>query len=187
MANAIGGNDQTATTEFVVKEFLLRSVLDDDADSGTVLAYTLSQMTGVRYFVLEGFLGEDGDPAVSELHRLEPTTLEDGQQAVIGLLEEALEEAGEDAPGCSPDDPPSELCDACLLDQGLAYIEELIARGMLQVVVQTPGMTQECEVVNANTDEWRIDLRIREQFGKAITSEGPRRTKQDRSGGGMVH
>ena len=186
-ADPIGGNDQAAMTEFVVKEFLLRSALDDDADSGTVLAYTLSQMTGARYFVLEGSLGEDGDPAVSELHRLEAETLEDGQQAVLGLLEEILDDA-EDAPGCSPDDPPSELCDACLLNQGLAYIEELIARGMLQVVVQTPAMKQECEVVSANTDEWRIDLRIREQFGKEIKPEGSSRAKQDRSkGGGMVH
>src|SRR3712207_1781581 len=171
-------------TEFVVKEFLLRSVLDDDADSGTVLAYTLSQMTGARYFVLEGYLGEDGDPAVSKLHRLDAMNLEDGQQAVIELLEEALDEAGEDAPGCSPDDLPSELCDACLLDQGLAYIEELIARGMLQVVVQTSVMTQECEVVSANSDEWRIDLRIREQFGKEIKPEGSGGVKRDRSKGG---
>ena len=187
LTDPCGGNDHAAMTEFVIKEFLLRSVLDDDADSGTLLAYTLSQMTGARYFVLEGFLGEAGDPAVSELHRLAAAPLEEGQQAVLGLLEEILDDAV-DAPSCSPDDPPSELCDACLLNQGLAYIEELIARGMLQVVVQTPAMKQECEVVSANTDEWRIDLRIRELFGKEIKPEGSSRAKQDRSkGGGMVH
>jgi hypothetical protein len=59
---------------------------------------------------------------------------------------------------------------------------------MLRVVVQTAGVTQDCEVVNATTDERRIDLRIREQFGKEVRSDRPSRAKRDRSaGGGMVH
>ena len=186
MAEGATNPDEMAKT--VVEELLLRSILDDNADVGTALAYTLSEMTGVRYFVVEGFLDEDDDPAVSDLHRLEAASIEEGQERVVALLGAARDDAEAVAPGCSPDDPPSELCDACLLDQGLAYIEELIARGMLQVVVQTPGVTQGCEVVNATTDEWRIDLRIREQIGQEIGSERPSRAKPDRSdGGGVVH
>ncbi len=186
MAEGATNPDEMAKT--VIEELLLRSILDDNADVGTALAYTLSEMTGVRYFVVEGFLNEDDDPAVSDLHRLEAATIEEGQERVVALLGAALDDAEAVAPGCSPDDPPSELCDGCLLDQGLTYIEELIARGMLRVVVQTAGVTQDCEVVNATTDEWRIDLRIREQFSKEVRSHRPSRAKRERSnGGGMVH
>ena len=186
LAEGATNPDEMAKT--VVEELLLRSILDDNADVGTALAYTLSEMTGVRYFVVEGFLDDDDDPAVSDLHRLEAASIEEGQERVVALLGAALDDAEEVALGCSPDDPPSELCDGCLLDQGLACIEELIARGMLQVVVQTPGVMQECEVVNVTTDERKLDLRIREQFGKEVRSERPSRAKRDRSaGGGMVH
>ena len=141
---AEGTTDPDEMAKTVIEELLLRSILDDNADVGTALAYTLSEMTGVRYFVVEGVLDDDDDPAVSDLHCLEAASIEEGQERVVALLGAALDEAEEVAPGCSPDDPPSELCDACLLDQGLAYIEELIARGMLQVVVQTPGVAQDC-------------------------------------------
>ena len=185
---AEGAANPEEMAEAVIEELLLRSVLDDNADVGTALAYTLSEMTGARYFVVEGFLDEDDDPAVSDLHRLEATSVEEGEERVVELLGAALDEAGEAVKGCSPDDPPSELCDACLLDQGLAYIEELIARGMLNVVVGTPGRTHACAVVGAAADEWRIDLRIREQFGKEVGSEQSRRAKGNGSkGGGTVH
>ena len=186
MAEGATNADEMAKT--VIEELLLRSILDDNAGVGTALAYTLSEMTGVRYFVVEGFLDEDDDPAVSDLHRLEAASIEEGQERVVALLGAALDDAEEVASGCSPDDPPSELCDGCLLDQGLACIEELIARGMLQVVVQTARVTQDCELVNATTDERRIDLRICEQFGQEVRSHRPSQAKRDRSaGGGMVH